>query len=211
MSQLRPMIIGLTGGIGSGKTTVCQMFAKRGVEIIDADQIGRTLVAPGSIALQQLIDLLGQDLLTADGSLQRQRLRQLIFSDPHARHQAEAILHPLIRAAILEKINESASSWLILAAPLLLESKSYDFADRILVVDTDETLQIERTRERDHCSEDEVHRIMQIQLPRTERVARATDLIHNNGDLANLDRQVAEYFERYEKLAHARQYTTPGL
>ncbi len=210
MSQLRPMIVGLTGGIGSGKTTVCNMFAERGVEIIDADQIGRALVAPGSIALQQLIALLGQDLLTPDGALQRQRLRHLIFTDVHARHQAEAILHPLIRAAIIRRINDSSSSWLILAAPLLIESKTYALVDRILVVDTDETLQIQRTCERDHSSEDEVHRIMQIQLPRNERLTHATDIIHNNGDLANLQQQVAEHFERYEKLAHARQNNSPA-
>jgi len=199
------MIIGLTGGIGSGKTTVCTMFAAHGVEIIDADQIARVLVAPGSIALQQLIALLGPELLTPDGALQRQRLRQLIFSDAHARHQAEAILHPLIRASITKQIKDSTRAWLILSAPLLLESKTYDFVDRVLVVDTDEQLQIQRTLKRDQGSEDEVHRIMQIQLPRNERLAQATDVIHNNGDLANLQQQVDEHFRRYEELARARQ------
>ncbi len=204
------MIVGLTGGIGSGKTTVSGMFAALGVEIIDADQISRALVAPGSIALQQLIALLGQELMTADGSLQRQRLRQLIFTDPLARHQAEAILHPLIRSAIVQQINDSTSSWLILSAPLLLESKAYDFIDRILVVDADEELQVQRTLERDHSSEDEVHRIMQIQLPRNERLSRATDIIRNNGNLADLQQQVDEYFRQYEELARARQNTSPA-
>ena len=208
MSPLRPMIIGLTGGIGSGKSTACNMFAAHGVEIIDADQIARTLVAPGSIALQQLIALLGQDLLTADGSLQRQRLRQLIFTDAHARHQAEAILHPLVLAAVTQQIRESKRAWLILSAPLLLESKTYNFVDRILVVDADEQLQIQRTLARDRGSEDEVHRIMQIQLPRNERLAQATDVIHNNGNLADLQLQVDNYFRRYEELARARQHAS---
>ncbi|HTR00239.1 MAG TPA: dephospho-CoA kinase [Candidatus Acidoferrum sp.] len=199
--RTRPFVVGLTGGIGSGKTTVCSLFADRGVEIIDADVVSRKLVAPGSPALQQLTELFGPDALGTDGTLNRAYLRQLVFVDAMAKKQLEQLLHPLIRSNIVQQIARSNSPWLILAAPLLLENRSYDFVDRVLVVDADEAQQLARTTQRDRCGEDDVRRIMQTQLPRAERLAQAHDVIHNDGNLAGLEAQVDRLYSRYEALA----------
>ena len=211
MSLLRPYIVGLTGGIGSGKSTACALFAELGVEIVDADHVSRSVVAPGSPALQQLREQFGDAVVTRDGSLDRAWLRSRIFSDAAVRQQVEALLHPLIRSAMLEQIQRSRSAWLILAAPLLLENNAYDFVDRVLVIDADEAIQVARTSKRDHASEDEVRRIMQVQLPRSERLARADDVISNNGDTASLRRQVQEYSTLYQKLADERQHAINAL
>lgn len=211
MSLLRPYIVGLTGGIGSGKSTACALFAELGVEIVDADHVSRSVVAPGSPALQQLREQFGDAVVTRDGSLDRAWLRSRIFSDAAVRQQVEALLHPLIRSAMLEQIQRSRSAWLILAAPLLLENNAYDFVDRVLVIDADESIQVARTRKRDHASDDEVRRIMQVQLPRGERLARADDVISNNGDNASLRRQVQEYSTLYQKLADERQHAINAL
>lgn len=211
MSLLRPYIVGLTGGIGSGKSSACALFAELGVEIVDADHVSRSVVAPGSPALQQLREQFGDAVVTRDGSLDRAWLRSRIFSDAAVRQQVEALLHPLIRSAMLEQIQRSRSAWLILAAPLLLENNAYDFVDRVLVIDADESIQVARTRKRDHASDDEVRRIMQVQLPRGERLARADDVISNNGDTASLRRQVQEYSTLYQKLADERQHAINAL
>jgi dephospho-CoA kinase len=211
VSLLRPYIVGLTGGIGSGKSSACALFAELGVEIVDADHVSRSVVAPGSPALQQLREQFGDAVVTRDGSLDRAWLRSRIFSDAAVRQQVEALLHPLIRSAMLEQIQRSRSAWLILAAPLLLENRAYDFVDRVLVIDADEAIQVARTSKRDHASEDEVRRIMQVQLPRSERLARADDVISNNGDTASLRRQVQEYSTLYQKLADERQHAINAL
>ncbi|MES2604306.1 MAG: dephospho-CoA kinase [Pseudomonadota bacterium] len=211
MSRIRPFIVGLTGGIGSGKTTASQMFAELGVEVIDADLVSRNVVAPGSAALQQLVQWFGHSLLASDGSLQRPVLRQLVFSDRNIRLQVENLLHPLIRSAILDQIARSTSAWLLLAAPLLLENNAYDFVDRVLVVDADEALQVNRVVSRDNTTDTEVLRIMQSQLPRAERLARATDIIRNHGDLASLRQQVHDCYRLYGKLADERQQAINAL
>ena len=134
-------------------------------------------------------------ILNGDGSLNRALLRQIIFEDPKTRTRVETVMHPLIRSAIVQQIARSNSRWLILAAPLLLEHDDYDFVDRVLVVDADEAVQIARTRQRDHCSENDVRRIMQAQMPRPERLARAHDIIRNNDDVAALEPQVENLFQ----------------
>lgn len=207
--RARPLVVGLTGGIGSGKTTVCSLFANRGAEIIDADQISRKLVGPGTPALQQLVAVLGASILNGDGSLNRALLRQMIFDDPRTRTQVETVMHPLIRSTIVQQIARSNSGWLILAAPLLLESGDYDFIDRVLVVDADEAVQIARTRQRDRCNENDVRRIMQAQMPRRERLARAHDIIRNNDDVAALEPQVDNLFQHYEALSREREFRIP--
>lgn len=208
---MRPYIVGLTGGIGSGKSTACTLFAELGVEIVDADQISRLVVAPGSPALQQLRSLFGDAVIAGDGSLDRSWLRARIFSDSAARQQVETLLHPLIRSAIAERIQRSRSSWLILAAPLLLENNNYDYVDRVLVIDADEATQVARTSARDNSTEADVRRIMQTQLPRSERLSRADDIIRNDGDTASLRRQVQDHSLRYQKLANERQHAINAL
>jgi len=199
-----PYVVGLTGGIGSGKTTVSRMFAQHGVEVIDADEISRTLVMPGSNTLDSLVEHFGPGILDRDGSLRRDRLRGLIFNDPAERAWVEQLLHPLIRSSILGRIERSTSAFVLVVAPLLLESGTYGFVDRILVVDAPEALQLERTMLRDSATRDEVMRIMASQLPRGERLAAADDILDNSGDPLQLQDEVLKLKKRYEELAHAR-------
>lgn len=203
----RPFIIGLTGGIGSGKTTVSNMFRSFGVEVIDADEVSRSLLLPDSFALEELTKQFGNQLLNADHSLNRAALRQLIFTDPVAKAWTEQLLHPLIRQTINSLIENSRKPWLILSAPLLLENKAYGFVDRILVVDSSEALQLERSSTRDNADIAHIKQIMAAQLPRSARVAAADDIIENDRDLAHLEAQVKQLITHYEELANARHQT----
>lgn len=203
----RPFIVGLTGGIGSGKTTVSSMFRSLGVEVIDADEVSRSLLLPDSFALKELTKHFGNQLLNADHSLNRAALRQLIFTDPVAKAWTEQLLHPLIRQTINELIDSSRKRWLILSAPLLLENKAYGFVDRILVVDSSETLQLERSRTRDNADIAHIKQIMAAQSSRSARLEAADDIIENDRDLAHLEAQVQQLLKRYEELANARHQT----
>jgi dephospho-CoA kinase len=200
----RPYLVGLTGGIGSGKSTVSNLFAQHGVEVVDADDISRALVAPGSPALASLSERFGANLLNPDGTLHRTRLRKLIFDDAEAKAWVEALLHPLIRNAIMARIESSPNCWLLLVAPLLLESGAYDFIDRVLVVDTDEAAQVDRVTRRDATSPGDAHRIIASQMPRAARLAAADDVIDNSGSLDALAQQVAKLCKQYEEASHAR-------
>ncbi len=203
----RPYIVGLTGGIGSGKSIVTEMFRKLDAEVIDADEISRTLVKAGSPALKHLVEHFGTHLLNVDESLQRPLLRNLIFSDPAAKAWIEQLLHPLIHAAIVEQILHSHSRWLLLSVPLLLESNRYDFVDRIVVVDIPEELQLERTHQRDKTDVAQIKRIIASQLPREARLLKATEIINNTGDLNQLQAQVVALHMRYQELANDRHKT----
>ncbi len=200
----RPYVVGLTGGIGSGKSTITRLLIGLGIEVIDADDVSREVVVPGSTALNALVGRFGTKILNADGTLKRERLRGLIFTDPEAKNWVEQLLHPLIRATILERIERSTSTWLLLSAPLLLENDAYEFVDRILVVDVPESIQLARAMLRDNATKDEVTRIMQSQLPRGKRLAAADDIVENSGDPLQLQEQLLRLFKRYEELAHAR-------
>lgn len=201
-----PLIVGLTGGIGSGKSTVCSMFEGLGAEVIDADLISRDLLQPGTPELEQVIAHFGQELLQ-DNQLDRARLRALVFSDAAAKTWLEQLLHPRIHEEILGQIATSTSPWILLAAPLLLESKAYDFIDMLVVVDAPEELQLARARARDKNSIDLIATIMATQMPRADRLKQADYIIHNDADISQLQRQVAILFQHIETEAHARLQT----
>ncbi len=193
------MIIGLTGGIGSGKSAAAQAFADLGVPIIDTDRIAHDLTAPGSPVLQEIAALFGNAILLADGSLDRPGLRRRVFEDPSLRKQLEELLHPRIRERALELINRNTGApYQILVVPLLFEANGYArLVDRRLVIDCDESLQVARTMQRSGLTELEVRAIMAAQWPRARRLAQADDVILNDGTLEALQAQVREKHEKY--------------
>ncbi len=193
----QPLRIGLTGGIGSGKSTAARLFSELGIPVIDTDIIARELVEPDQPALQQIVTHFGSELLQADGSLDRARLRMLIFSNPQARHDLERILHPLIRAEMRERLRKTAAPYCILEIPLLLESGWREEVDRVLVVDTPPALQRERIQSRGQLTEKEAEQIIAAQVDREQRLAAADDLLFNEGDLHELREQVKQLHTRY--------------
>ena len=200
------LIIGLTGGIGSGKSTVCNHFANLGVPIIDADLIAHELVEPGQPALEQIRSTFGNDFITPQGELDRPRLREYIFIDKTARTKLQAILHPLIRARMRERLTVLDTSYVIIAIPLLVETGQHDMLHRILVIDTPEELQIQRVCQRDKVDKDQVQSILEAQCSRSERLAVADDVIHNTNGLEALERQVNQMHQHYLKLAAIKDY-----
>lgn len=196
-----PFRIGLTGGIGSGKSTVAALFAKLGVPVIDADAIARSLVEPGGKAYDQVIALAGRDALSADGTLRRDILRDTVFRDEALRKRLEAILHPLVYAEMEAAVSNITYPYCILTIPLLVETGATGHVDRILVVDVPEDLQIARTVERDGAAGEDVRRIITAQAGRTARLQAAADIIDNSGGPDELEEQVRELHARYLKLA----------
>ena len=193
--------IGLTGGIGCGKSTVCEFFAKRGIPVIDTDQIAHTLVKPGTKALQQITQQFGREVLQADGSLDRAKMRELIFEDEEKRHQLEALLHPLIRQEMQRQLDALDTPYAILAIPLLLEKGWQNELDRVLVVDCSEAQQLQRAQQRDGSSSDTIRRIIDSQIDRTRRLEAADDIIDNSGKSEAVAPQVEALHQRYLQLA----------
>jgi len=198
-----PFVIILTGGIASGKTAVSDRFAALGVPVIDTDIIAREVVAPGTPALKEVVDAFGPDILDASGSLDRMRMRGIVFSNPISKQKLEAILHPAIAASVREKISVLTSDYCILVVPLLVESGSYQWADRVLVVDVSEETQVTRVMARDISTREQAQAIINSQASRAERLALADDVIDNSGDLGALDAEVARLHHRYRELANA--------
>ena len=195
-------VIGLTGGIGSGKSAAASRFAELGAAIVDTDAIARELTAPGGSAVPALRSEFGGEYITADGGLDRARMRRLVFQDPEARKKLEAILHPLIRAESRARIAVADRPYVVVVVPLLLETGAYrDLIDRVLVVDCAEKWQLERATQRSGLSEDEVRAIMAAQLTRAERLARADDVLPNDGSIEDLRQKVNELHSRYVGLA----------
>ncbi|HEY3487177.1 MAG TPA: cell division protein ZapD [Gammaproteobacteria bacterium] len=199
-------VIGLTGGIGSGKTTVADLFAQYGVPIIDADRSARELVEPGQPALNQITQSFGPEILNGNGTLDRKKLRELIFNDPKQRKQLEDILHPLIRNNMLEQLDAVDSPYAILVIPLLVDTGNWDMIDRILVVDTEEDLQIDRVMQRDAISQEQTETIIDNQVSRQERLAAADDVIENTGSIDDLKTQVKRFHEFYLSLEQQEAY-----
>lgn len=193
-----PFRVGLTGGIGCGKSTAADMFAELGADLIDTDVISHALTAPGGGAMQPIEEAFGRDYVRADGSLDRARMRSLVFSDPAAKGRLEAILHPLIRAEAERRMQASATPYAILVVPLLFETGAYrEVLDRVLVVDCDESRQIARATARSQLSEEDVRRIMGAQLPRAERLRQAHDVLSNDDDIKTLRAKVQDLHRQY--------------
>lgn len=190
--------IGLTGGIGSGKSTVATLLQELGVAIIDSDAISRQLTQAGGAAIALIESSFGADYLTTAGALDRARMRQLIFSDSAAKQKLESILHPLIRAQMLAQADSAASSYALLVVPLLFEAHGYhELVQRTLVVDCSEDTQLARTMQRSGLSEPEVRAIMASQLSRAARLQHADDIIHNDGSPEELRQQVLQLHRQY--------------
>jgi dephospho-CoA kinase len=197
----RLLRIGLTGGIASGKSTAAERFIELGVPVIDADAAARAAVEPGTAGLRRVIERFGSGILAGNGELDRRALRDLIFSDPDARRDLEAILHPLIRADMDRSAAATDGPYVVMAIPLLVEGASRDRVDRILVVDVDEDVQLQRVMERDHCSLEKARAILDAQAHRAARLAVADDVLSNTGTVTDLRQAVDRMHERYLRLA----------
>lgn len=194
-------VVGLTGGIGCGKSAVTDRFAALGVPIIDADVVARTVVEPGQPALREIVQQFGADALCPDGTLNRTWLREHIFSNPDAKSTLEGILHPRIRADMRRGLDELDSPYAIFSIPLLFETGQDKSVDRILVVDCTPELQISRVTRRDQASEAQTESIIASQIDRESRLAKADDIIDNSGTLDDLRPMVERLHQKYLKLA----------
>jgi dephospho-CoA kinase len=191
------LVIGLTGGIGSGKTTVAKLFAERKIPIIDADVIAHEITKPDSPAFIDIVEHFGKKVVMADGSLDRMKLRSMIFNDPNQRRWLEYLLHPVIRKEMERQIKKLKTPYCIAVIPLLVEVEFYSFIDRILVIDAPESQQIERIMTRDQASKEHIESILKSQATRKARVAKAQDLIMNDGIVENLVPQVEKLHRMY--------------
>jgi dephospho-CoA kinase len=190
-------ILGLTGGIGSGKSAAAQCFIDLGVHLVDADNAARWVVEAGRPALAQIAEHFGAGVLQADGTLNRSALRELIFKDPQQRVWLEGLLHPLIREEIRQYLARAESAYAILVSPLLLETSQHQMVQRVLVIDVPESVQIERTVMRDKTNEEQVRAILKAQASRDERLRRADDVILNDRDPAWLKSEVERLHHFY--------------
>ena len=198
------LVVGLTGGIGSGKTAVSDRFGDYGVPVIDTDQLARELVEPGQPALVEIVRAFGPACLDEQGRLRRDHLRERVFADPASRHQLEAILHPRIRAAMRARVAALVTPYCLVVIPLLVETGMRELVDRVLVVDAPETEQIRRVVRRDKVSEEQARRILAAQARRDQRLALADDVLENAGDFDALNREIAALHARYLALAEAK-------
>ena len=191
------LIVGITGGIGSGKSAVTGRFEQRGIAVVDADLAARVIVEPGKPALKAIAEHFGDDVLRADGSLDRAALRSRVFADESERRWLEQLTHPLIGQEILDQIEASRSPYTVLSSPLLLETSQKGLANCVVVVDVPEEVQLQRTMQRDDNDEAQVRRIMAAQMPRQDRLERADMVIDNTGSLDDLDSQVEELHKEF--------------
>jgi dephospho-CoA kinase len=195
------LVIALTGGIGSGKSAVASHLESLNVPVIDADLLAHRLVKPGSPALLEIQTTFGDDLVDARGELDRAALRKIVFDDPQQRKRLEGILHPRIREAMEAWIARQNAPYVALVIPLLFETKQTDLADRVLVVDCEESIQIERVLQRDQLSREQIQQIMASQVDRQTRLRGADDVIENNGSLEELIEATEKLHQDYLKMA----------
>jgi len=202
MNNSNKIVIGLTGGIGSGKTTIANLFAELGIDIVDADIAARKVVEAKSHALVQISQHFGPQFILTDGTLNRPLLRSQIFSNEHDKLWLNNLLHPLIRQQMLDEIQLSQSAYCLLVAPLLIENNLLSLVERVLVIDVTEAEQIKRTALRDPSSRDEIRRIISSQIPRTERLQHADDVIDNGeSDPTIIKKNVMKLDKKYRNLS----------
>lgn len=205
MTVTAPLTIGLTGGIGSGKSAVTNRFAELGIRVVDTDEIAHGLTTPGGLALAKIRNTFGDDVITPDGALDRHAMRKLVFKDPGSRRRLEAILHPMIRQISDTLCAEAPGPYVVLAVPLLVESGHYlERVDRICVVDCPVDLQVERVRVRSGLDEAQIRAIIASQATREARLAVADDIINNTGSLEDLHRQVDSLHAHYLEYARSK-------
>jgi dephospho-CoA kinase len=202
-------VVVLTGGIASGKTAVSNRFERLGVPVIDTDLIAREVVQAGRPALAAVVGQFGKGVLDGSGELDRSKMRSLIFSDPVSKKKLESILHPAIAREVQLRLNTVETGYCILVVPLLAESGRYEDSDRVLVVDVDESTQLQRLLARDRISEELASAMLRAQAGRQQRLERADDVIANTGSLEELDAAVASLHEKYLKLAGQRPSSIP--
>ncbi|KXS50507.1 MAG: dephospho-CoA kinase [Marinobacter sp. T13-3] len=200
-----PYIVGLTGGIGSGKSTVARLFGQLGVHWVDADDVARQVVEPGMPALASIAERFGPEVLQDDGSLNRAWLRRRIFEEPEEKQWLEGLLHPIIREELVRQLRGEASyelPYTLLVSPLLLETNQHELVDRVVVIDVPESIQLERTMARDDNTREQVEKIMAAQLSREQRCSRADAIINNNKPLTDVERQVRALHDRFLEEFH---------
>ncbi|MDY1048162.1 dephospho-CoA kinase [Pseudomonas coleopterorum] len=201
----KPWVLGLTGGIASGKSAAAQRFAELGVHVVDADQASRWVVEPGRPALAALVERYGAALLQADGSLDRGALRKVIFEDAQERRWVEALLHPLIAEEIAQSLASATSPYSVFVSPLMVESGQYRITQRLLVVDAPEAVRVARTLLRDHTTPEQIQAILKAQASREQRLALADDVLVNDRDLAWLHSEVERLHTFYLTLRGGRE------
>ncbi len=194
---MKPWVLGLTGGIGSGKSAVAEHFGALGVHWVDADHAARWVVEPGRPALALIEQRFGDGVIAADGTLNRPALRELVFKDPQQRKWLEGLLHPLIAQEVAEHLARAGSPYAIMMSPLLVESGQYRQASRVLVVDVPEPLQLQRAMQRDQASEEQIRAILKAQASREDRLRHADDVLVNDRDLGWLKTEVERLHQFY--------------
>lgn len=197
------LVIGLTGGIGSGKTAASDWFAAQGIAVVDADVVAREIVQVGQPALAQIQQQFGDWVLLDNGELNRSALREYIFNHPNARAQLEAITHPLIRESIVQQLDQARSPYVVLVSPLLFETQQHLLTQRHLLVDVPEDLQLERASQRDGQSREQIGRIIAAQMPRQDKLSLAHDVVVNEGDLKHLYQQLEVLHQMYLSLCQS--------
>lgn len=195
------LVIGLTGGISCGKTTAAEMFADKGITVIDADRIAREVVFPDTEAYHKICEYFGDKILADDKTIDRKKLGKRIFQLEHERAWLERLLHPLIRKEMSRQVSDATSPYAILVIPLLLETEQNPLVSRVLVIDAPIELQQSRTQNRDNRLIDEINAIISTQLDRANRLGAADDVIQNDGSLENLNEQVDKLHSKYLKLS----------
>lgn len=197
MNTAKRVVVGLTGGIGSGKSAAAKIFRELGVEVVDADALAREVVEPGQPALRDIAAHFGSEILTADGDLDRAALRRIVFTNPEHKTWLENLLHPLIAELLQCRLKAAKSSYAILESPLLLETEQYKLVERVLVIDVSEAIQIDRAVRRDGSDEEVIKSIIASQIDRVDRIQRADDIVSNEDSLEQLRENIEALHSKY--------------